>query len=435
MAERVSGIEHAGGDDEALRRAAETHLRKEAPAQLMAELLQELRTRDLPWWRAEALRTSWPAAARLGWLRDRPDLRQEITTELTGLAPKACRKKDPEFQAALIDSVLDDGDIEVSRFEEAFAPADLAVYGPLADMWRVFVDRMPWNEDDQAHIDLVAWLLRTLLSDKSGRDGTQRKPVLSAWDLRKNIDGTVWHVRMPLEVRVRIDEARLDLEKSKPATAFHARDDLAIAVPELIAANIPAEHLRDVFAAAERALGFERVRTSSATASTLPGGDTRIAGSAPPSALPPARPTEPGGSRPKVGEARDQPRGVRAVETRATDARAARRAWPSCAPRARRRARRHARRTPTAAAVGAAPSRAPSISLSTSPRWNGSATSGAPTMRPRRSPVRRWPASRRRTFPSAPASAVHRGSQPPASPGSLLRPRPVWPGLHRARAR
>ena len=436
MAERVSGIEHAGGeDDAALRLAAESHLRQSAPAQLVAELLQELRTRDLPWWRAEALRAAWPAAARLGWLRDRPDLRQEITTELTGLAPKACRKKDPDFQAALIDSVLDDGDIEVSRFEEAFAPADLAVYGPVAELWRVFIDRMPWNEDDQAHLDLVAWLLRALLSDRSGLDGSQRKPALSAWDLRKNIDGTVWHVRMPLEVRVRIDEARLDLEKSKPSAAFHAKDDLAIAVPELIAANIPAEHLREVFAAAERALGFERVRTSSATASTLPSGDARIAGSAPPPAVPGARPTEPGGSiRPKAGEARDQARGVRAVETRATDSRAVE------ARLAELRAARESA-APRSADAGGSSSGArtePStidqpVDLAALERIRDERSAhDAPT------PLAGVPIaseSAPRTFPSAPPSAAVRGSQPPSAswqrtpaPAGTASTPPVAPG-------
>ena len=208
MPDRASGFEHqdaAQKDDAMLRREARDHLASNSSSQVVAELLHRLRALKVTWWSAEVLRASWPAETRMRWYRSRPDLRQQITTGLTGLAPKACRKKDPEFQAGLIDAVLDDGDIDVDKFELAFDPSDLAVYAPPSELWRLFHERMPWRDEDQQNLDLIAWLLRALLADKSSLDGMTRKPVLTPWDVRTNIDGKLWHTRMPLEVRVEID--------------------------------------------------------------------------------------------------------------------------------------------------------------------------------------------------------------------------------------
>jgi hypothetical protein len=260
MSEASRGLTHLDADkknDDVLKQEARAYLAKTASAQLTAELLLKLRDLSLPWWKPDKLRSYWPAADRMRWIELRTDLRQQITTSLTGLAPKAARKKSPEFQASLIDAVIDEGDIGVDRFEESFEPCDLAVYGPAPVLWRTFRDQMPWDEETQVHIDLTAWLLRALVADKSSIEGCSRRPVLSAWDVRTAIDGKIWHSRMPLDVRVAIDEARLQQEKASPGQPFHAQHDLAIAVPELIAANIPLRELVKVLARAEKAMGFE----------------------------------------------------------------------------------------------------------------------------------------------------------------------------------
>lgn len=243
-------------DDDVLAREARTFLLASPTVQLVAELLTKLREADLAWWSPQALREAWPATERMRWLDERPDIRQRITTALTGLAPKAARKKPSDFQAALIDSVVDDGDTSVRAFEEAFSPVEMAVYGPVASFWRAFRDRFPWDDRRPAHRELVAWLMGALLNDKSFIDDMGRAPVMNAWDLRTGIDNRAWHAHMPIEVRAAIDDARLKREKVDPGEPFHAADDLSIALPETIATHVPLRDLRGVLDVAERAMAL-----------------------------------------------------------------------------------------------------------------------------------------------------------------------------------
>jgi hypothetical protein len=288
-------------DDDALAREARTFLLAHPAVQLLAELLTKLREADLPWWSPQALRETWPAADRMRWLASRADVRQRVTTALTGFAPKAARKKPPEFQAALIDSALDEGDVTVRAFDEAFSPVELAVYGPAPALWRAFRERFPWDDRRPAHRELVAWLLAGLLADKSSIDDLKRAPILTPWDVRTAVDSRAWHTHMPLEVRAAIDDARLQREKSNPRDPFHAAADLAIALPDVIAANMPLRDLAGVFDAAERAMGLAAPPTEVAPAQ----GPKPVEGAAPapaPAASPrPGGPAEPLPSAPPPG--------------------------------------------------------------------------------------------------------------------------------------
>lgn len=244
-------------DPETLSKEARSHIANEPALQLMAELLTKLRALDLPWWTPERLRARWGATERMRWYKDRWDLRQSITTKLTGLAPKAARTKTPDFQATLIDSVLEEGDISVRTFEEVYEPLELVIYGPPAAFWHFFRESMPWEQDIPVHQELLAWLLKALLNDRSSFAGLGRIPILTPWEVRTAISGKVWHTRIPLDVRVAIDEARFKLEKEKLNVPFHAESDLGIAVPEIIAGNVPLRELIPVLLVAERSMGFE----------------------------------------------------------------------------------------------------------------------------------------------------------------------------------
>jgi hypothetical protein len=243
--------------DDRLAQLAAAHLTKSAPLQLVAELLTRLREMSFPWWTPEQLRRAYPARERLQWLTHRPDIRQRITTQLTGLAPRAARNKTPEFQAELIDSVIDEGDIGLEVFESAFEPMDLAVYGPAEDFFQLFRRRMPWEDDSTPHQDLIGWLVGAFLSDKCALDGSPRTPLLSALDVRSSIDGAVWHTRVPLHVRVMIDEARFAAQRERPYEPFTVDRDLSIATPALIAASIPLKDLSGVIDLAAIAMGFD----------------------------------------------------------------------------------------------------------------------------------------------------------------------------------
>ncbi len=252
-------FEHQDADrkpDEALRTEARAHLAATPHLQLVAELLGRLRALDLPWWTPEMLRERWSATERMRWYRARPDLRQKITTSLTGLAPRAARKKTPDFQGALLDSVIDEGDVAARAFENAHDPGDLVTYGPVESFWHAFIEKMPWGQDTAVHQELIAWLFDALLADHGAVDGVNRKPILSAWDARTAIDGRVWHTKMPLEIRVAIDEARFKKQRERSGEPFHAESDLSIAVAATITSSIPLRDLLPVFAAAERAMGF-----------------------------------------------------------------------------------------------------------------------------------------------------------------------------------
>lgn len=245
-------------DDETLRAEARAHLAEQPSLQLAAELLTKLRIADLPFWSPRILRERWPASERMRFYRQRPDLRQAVTTRLTGLASKAARTMTPELQATIIDSVVNEGDIPVRAFEDAFEPVDLVTYGPAAAFWFTMRDLLPWHDDAPAHQEIAAWLIRALLADTSSITAVSRVPILTAWDLRTAIDGRVWHLRVPLEVRVAIDDARFSQEKDRPGVPFHAQDDLAIAVPDILATSIPLRELGGVLDAAEKSMGFTR---------------------------------------------------------------------------------------------------------------------------------------------------------------------------------
>jgi hypothetical protein len=242
-------------DDETLERDARTHLARSPRLQVVAELLAKLRTCGFSWWSATFTRSQWRPLPRMQWLVQRPDIRQRITSSLTGLPPKAARSKAPEFQAGLIDTVLDHGDISGATFEEAFSPQDLVIYGPVPEMWEKFRQRMPWGDETEAHRKLVGWLLGVLLSERSTLDPEMlRRPILSAWDVRTAIDTRVWQDCVPIEVRAAVDEARLKREKLRPRESYSARHELQIATPDVLAEHIPLADLLPVLQVAEQAL-------------------------------------------------------------------------------------------------------------------------------------------------------------------------------------
>jgi hypothetical protein len=248
----------ASKTDEALREEARAHLARHAPLQVVAEVLIRLRGADLAWWTPEQLRARWGAHARLGWFEQRADLRQEITTALTGLVANTARRKPAAFQADLIDAVIEDSDIGVRHFEGAFDPRDVVVYGPVAEIWDEVIHRVPW-EASGADLPprLIESLLEALVTDRSAPFGLSRTPVLTPWELRDAIDTRVWQQRLPLDVRVVVEEARLGHDERIPAS-FRARDDGPGAALRVIAEAIPLAELRHAFVAAGEAMGFVR---------------------------------------------------------------------------------------------------------------------------------------------------------------------------------
>jgi hypothetical protein len=249
--------------DAGLRADANAYLATHGTLQVMAEVLIALRIVDAPWWTPEQLRARWPAETRLTWFTQRSDLRQEITTALTGLVFNTARRKSPAFQAELIDSVIEDSDIGAAHFEGAFDPRDLVVYGPIDEIWREIVRAVPWGDADAVPSSLMATLLEIMLADKSAPFALPRTPILEACDVRSAIDSRVWQTYIPLDIRAAIDDERLARERDGRGTPFLAADELALCLPKVIAATIPAAHLRGVFLAAGASMGFAEMPTRS----------------------------------------------------------------------------------------------------------------------------------------------------------------------------
>ncbi|HZM43783.1 MAG TPA: hypothetical protein VFC14_03055 [Burkholderiales bacterium] len=261
--------ETPGPEDTALAQESRSHVAGNAALQLIAELVSKLRGSRFSWWTPDLLRGTWDATERMGWFAQRPDIRQRITCSLTGLKPKAARNKQPDFQAALIDSVIDAGDVTVDQFENEFDAIELAAYAPVADIWTGFRERMPWDQDVPPNQELVAWLIDRLLASSSTIEGMTRKPLLTPHEIRTTIPGKIWHSRIPLEVRVAIDEARFQREREKPGEPYHAIHDLELATPAIIAANIPLRDLLCVFEVAEKAMGLPPSRSATAPAARV----------------------------------------------------------------------------------------------------------------------------------------------------------------------
>lgn len=263
------------GDDAALAAESKAHVAGSPALQLIAELVTKLRNARFSWWTPESLRDAWSANERMRWFEQRPDIRQRITSGLTGLAPRASRNKQPDFQAALVDSVVDDGDVTADQFENAFDPIEIAAYAPVGEIWHRFREKMPWDQDTPAHQELVGWLFDQLLSSSSSIEGMTRKPILSSHQVRTTIPGKIWHSKIPMEVRVAIDDLRFQRERAKPGEPFHSIHDLSVATPTIIAANIPLRELVRVVELAEKTLGIPAKGQSAGTSMAKPSEETK----------------------------------------------------------------------------------------------------------------------------------------------------------------
>jgi hypothetical protein len=258
------------GEEDALPREATDHLARWPALQVMAEVLNGLRAAGVPWWAPAQLCARWPVGARLGWLEQRPDLRQEVVRAVTGLTLREGRRRSVSFQAELVDAVVDPA-VDARRIEEAFDPRDLVVYGPVNEFWDEVMQRIPW--DAEVPPALIEQLLSVLVAEKSTLLGTTRPAILSPWQLRTAFDTRAWQAHLPARVRASVDEARLHKELVEPGTPFTTREELAIVTPAVIAVNFPLRALRPVFSAAGRVLGLERVAPTSSQPSPKGGLD------------------------------------------------------------------------------------------------------------------------------------------------------------------
>lgn len=241
-------------DDELKEKEARQFFGRSPHLQFIASLYGKLREVSPTWWSPEFRRDAWTASARMRWLVQRPDIRQRVTTRLTGLAAGAARRFFPDEQATLIDAVIDSKDVSLAAFDDCFDPQDLATYGDAIDVWRKLREQMPWDDASEEHQRLVAWLVRAVLTERTSPNAARSKPILDAWEVRTAIQPEIFQRFIPIEIRVALDEARLKHEKARPREPFSAKHELAIVTPERLTACLPLIELAPIFDKVDGAL-------------------------------------------------------------------------------------------------------------------------------------------------------------------------------------
>ncbi len=255
----ISALVHKDPDveDDVLDHEADIALGKSPALQILAELLKELRELDLPWWTPEQRREALTATDRMRMLEQRPDIRQRIVTELTGLLPKAARRMAPDMQASLLDEVLEE-DRTSAEFEVAFKAEELVLYGDAANLFFSAMDALPLDQDTEEHRLVMEKFLNSCLRSDRDFDNKKLQPIITHWDLRTALDYELWQAKIPLEVRAAVDKARLELEKAKPGERFSAKHEVEIVTVSKIVTHIPLVNFKNLIEVAAKKMGFER---------------------------------------------------------------------------------------------------------------------------------------------------------------------------------
>ena len=239
--------------DERLAAVADRHLTNNPEGQLI-ELLFTWIAEDRPAWLTPVdQRAIWPTEVRFEWLLARPDVRSRVVSTLTGISSGAARRLDPDVQIALVDAVVDNGDVTAEAWAAAFASHELAAHAPPGAVHPHIRTRFPWSEPptDDSRNFLYAWL-EAVLSPGDG-NGRSRDPILTPLAFRAAIDPEAWQSHVPLPARAAVDAARIDAEQQ--GGQFTANDELGLVQLETLVEHLPHPALHAVVEAAERSLG------------------------------------------------------------------------------------------------------------------------------------------------------------------------------------
>jgi hypothetical protein len=241
--------------DNARAAEAETFLAEHLELQYVSTCIDLLRKANVDWFTSEQLRDAFPANVRMQWFAERPDIRQRITTELTGLKAGAARKRSTERQAMDIDDAIG-VDCTVQEFDAAFQPDELAVYGDAGAIFKLLLERFPWETNDPLLRELVAMLLDALLEPRG-----DKPQIMSHLQMRSALPEEHVQERIPLRVRVAVNRARLEHEATHPSKPFTAEMELAIMTPATIAAHLDLLEVYHVFKRAGELMAFISVAT------------------------------------------------------------------------------------------------------------------------------------------------------------------------------
>lgn len=246
--------------DERLALEAQQYFLAHPPLQLVAELLEIVRSEKPLWLTPQKLLDFCGVLPRMHLFEQRPDIRQQLLVTLTGAKSKTARCMPLGLQASMVSIALEAGDLTPEEYELAHAPADLAVYGDAGAIWRLFMDSILWEDDSPGNRSLIAKLIDALL--KAGRKKTKHSPsgaILSSWDLMSGIDPQIW-VQLPVELRVKQHKAWVvatrDGQEDEPS-AFTPEDVFRIVPPSEFMQHLRLVDLHGILKVAETRMGFE----------------------------------------------------------------------------------------------------------------------------------------------------------------------------------
>lgn len=239
--------------DEELVAEANAHFKGSRVKQVIASFIHQMREHQFPGMTHEDSHKEFPAAVRMGWLKSRPDRRQQIVTGLVGTKPNMARKRDLAKQAQDIEDTLECGDITVKDLDAAYTPEDWATYGDCEKAVHLFYGKFDWTDTkDEKKQAVIAGFIREFLVVEPGL-----KPILTHLQVRRAISSVTWNKYLPVELRAKIDDARLEKQEKSPRDPFTAAEELAHVPPEEFVKFIPLDELTGVFRDAMKAMGFK----------------------------------------------------------------------------------------------------------------------------------------------------------------------------------
>lgn len=225
--------------------------------QIVAFFVQVIRDNQFKGMTHEALHAAFPAIVRMKWLEKRPDRRQQIMTTLVGLKPTMARKRDLAKQAQDIEDTLESKDISYEDFDNSFTPEDWAVHGDGEGIVLRFFSQFDWTDTKNPKMQaIVASFIEEFLRGAGG-NSAESKPTLTHLQVRKAISSETWNQNLPLELRAKIDDARLEKEEKAPREPFTAKEELTLVPPSEFVKHILFTDLLDIFRAAIHSMGFK----------------------------------------------------------------------------------------------------------------------------------------------------------------------------------
>lgn len=248
--------------DQVLAKEAAVHFGVTPYLQFLAEIFVAVR----PWLTTKALFRIFSVKTIMEALASRPDLRQELTTKLTGYKRIAARKKNPLEQTKLIEDALgneeEPGDITLEDVEKEIAPETWAVYIFGDQFWKAFssevlADIVAANGEKEK--EFITFFIEKALQERR-HEGRELKPILTHLDVADAMDPDdtlKWQQRIPPEKLSEANRVRRAQERKTPRVPFTTKQEIGIIGIDVIVNSFDLTDFVPMVSAAGKSMGFD----------------------------------------------------------------------------------------------------------------------------------------------------------------------------------